>query len=381
VINILDRYILWTFIKNYLISFLVLVGLYIALDMVFNFDDVVEPPKASVAGALSFGKIIVDIAMYYAYQVPLFFVHLSGMITVVAASFTLMRLSRFNELTAMLAAGTSLLRVAMWVVIAGVILNLVFLVAVQELVIPNLITQLTRSHEEMHSEQRKSYQVQMMQDSNNGLVSAAEYTPPAPGLPARILFLDVIERDKDLMPIGHLYADEAVWNNSMRQWDLTNGKHVRVLRPDEVHPEPETDAVVYKSDVTPDEIALWRGGDYVQLLATARINDLLLRPKSYGVTNLLRTKHLRFTQPLVNIILLLLAIPTVLTREPGNLKTAAMKCLVLCGLCMGCVFLAYQLAASPPNPNWVQQWPAAMAWVPIIIFGPLSVWLLDRVKT
>ena len=40
--KILDRYVLITFIKNYLISLMVLLGLYIVLDMVFNFDELAE---------------------------------------------------------------------------------------------------------------------------------------------------------------------------------------------------------------------------------------------------------------------------------------------------------------------------------------------------
>ena len=40
--KILDRYVLVTFIKNYLISLFVLLGLYIVLDMVFNFDELSE---------------------------------------------------------------------------------------------------------------------------------------------------------------------------------------------------------------------------------------------------------------------------------------------------------------------------------------------------
>ena len=40
--KILDRYVLVTFLKNYLISFMVLVGLYILLDLVFNFDELIE---------------------------------------------------------------------------------------------------------------------------------------------------------------------------------------------------------------------------------------------------------------------------------------------------------------------------------------------------
>jgi hypothetical protein len=48
---------------------------------------------------------------------------------------------------------------------------------------------------------------------------------------------------------------------------------------------------------------------------------------------------------------------------------------------MGAVFLAYQLAATPPSDAWARQWPALMAWMPIFIFGPLSVWLLDTMNT
>ena len=255
------------------------------------------------------------------------------------------------------------------------------LVADQELLIPQIIPKLIRSHEEMHTETRKSYSVQMMQDDRDGLVCAAQYYPPGVGVPAKIRYLDVVERDGTHHPVGHLYADDATWDDAAREWRLVHGNHVKVLRPDETRPEPETHPDVYKSDVTPDEIALWRGGDYVALLPTSRINELLDRPKSYGTNNLLRTKHLRFTQPLANVILLLLAIPAVLTREPGRLKTAALRCLVLCGLCMGTVFLAYQLAATPLVSAWTQQWPALMAWMPVFIFGPLSVFLLDRVKT
>ena len=43
--------------------------------------------------------------------------------------------------------------------------------------------------------------------------------------------------------------------------------------------------------------------------------------------------------------------------------------------------LARQLAANPPDMRFVNQWPIIMAWVPIFIFGPVAVVLLDRVKT
>src|SRR5688572_31059464 len=50
--KILDRYVISTFVKNYLISFFVLVGMYVILDMVFNFDELVEVQERAGATGL-----------------------------------------------------------------------------------------------------------------------------------------------------------------------------------------------------------------------------------------------------------------------------------------------------------------------------------------
>ena len=109
--KILDRYVISTFLKNYFISFFVLIGMYITLDMVFNFDELVQvqehvPGMSGVDSAVLVIRAAVD---YYFYQLFYIFVQLSGMIPVVAAAFTLIRLSRFNELSAMLSAGVPLI--------------------------------------------------------------------------------------------------------------------------------------------------------------------------------------------------------------------------------------------------------------------------------
>src|SRR5277367_6228503 len=132
--RILDRYVLKTFLKNYLISLMVLIGMYIVLDMVFNFGDLVDVRGANEqAGMQTVLGTIRDIVDYYFYQCFVIFEHMSGIIPVVAAAFTLLRLSRFNELTAILAAGVPLLRVALPIVYCGVALNFILLPITQEL--------------------------------------------------------------------------------------------------------------------------------------------------------------------------------------------------------------------------------------------------------
>ena len=60
--------------------------------------------------------------------------------------------------------------------------------------------------------------------------------------------------------------------------------------------------------------------------------------------------------------------------------------LALIGIAMGAVFLFHQMAGQVPpvlnsRPSGANTWAMLMAWGPIFIFGPISVFLLDRVKT
>jgi len=393
--RIIDRYVTVSFVRNYVISFMVLVGMYVVLDMVFNFNSLVDFQSTNAAGMQSVFEAFYDIFDYYFYQCFLIFVHLSGIIPVVAAAFTLMRLSRFNELTALLAAGVPLLRIAAPVIIAAVLLNGLLLVD-QELVIPAMIPKLVREHDEVRKGTRSYYSIEAMQDSTGGLVYAARYFPNPPAGTPYILDLDVVERTPVthqagndaqtlLVPSAHIEADEAHWNPVAQQWDLVNGRRVIGLIPPQ-RVSAEMPCPIYKSNVTPEEIALYRSGGFVELLPTHRIDQLLERPNLYGKTDLLRVKHWRVAQPLMNVILLLLAIPCVLTREPGTLKTAATKTLLLMGIAMGTVFLFHQFAGSMPaalaaRPSGSNTWAMLMAWMPIFLFGPTSVFLLDRVKT
>jgi lipopolysaccharide export system permease protein len=378
--RIIDRYVFSSFIRNYLISFMVLIGMYVVLDMVFHFDELVDVDAAADAGALANTLgMLWNIVDYYFYQSFLFFVHLSGIIPVVAAAFTLLRLSRFGELTALLAAGQPLLRVAAPIIIASVVLNALLIVDL-ELVIPAMIPKLSRSHSEMHTGP-KHLAVQAIQDQNNALLYAARYVPPGPGNRglATMQDVDVLERNERLLTAAKISAKKAEWDPRLNAWRLEGGVRVAQLLPDQ-RPVRE-DVELWRTNITPQEIDLYRNTDFVELLGTERINELLNRPKSFGSANLMRVKHTRFTQPIMNVILLLLAIPCVLTREPGKLKQGATVCLVLMGLAMGSIFLCQQIANTPPTPAIAPHWPAIMAWVPIFIFGPLSVFLLDRIKT
>ena len=382
--KLLDRYVLSTFLKNYVISLAVLIGMYVVMDMVFNFDEILVAPRGQSGGAVTVNALTVirDVADYYFYQSFRIFVALSGVIPVVAAAFTLLRFSRFSELTAFLAAGVPLLRVTVPIILASLLLN-ALLVVDQEVILPGMIPKLTRTRDEMHESNKgdATFRISAMQAGPHALLMAAHYHPPTRFATASMDEMDLWDRNDDFKPISHIFAAQAVWDQQHQQWLLTGGRRVTGLLPDQVHSD-EIPIGVMKVDVSPEQIALYHNSEFVDLLSTRRIDELIAQPKSYGVNSLYKVKYLRATQPFMNVILLLLAIPTVLTHDPKSLKRQAGKCLVLTGLAMGSVFLAQQIASNPPiDPLWTNGWPLLLAWTPLFFFGPLSVWLLTRVKT
>lgn len=379
--RILDRYVLRSFLMNYLISFFVLIGMYIVLDMVFAFDELAEVPQGMELNALG---VAMRIGEYYFYQTFLIFAHLSGVIPVVAAGFTLVRLSRFNELTAILAAGRPLLRVAAPIIFAGVVLQCLLLVDM-ELIIPNIIPKVTRAHDEIYRKSAgKSFPVQAMQDGQQGLLFAGRFEPanPAANEPAILREVDIMQiKAPEFQPESHITAEKAEWDDAKQHWRLTKGRIVSGLLPTQKTELPKA-IHTYKSNITPDEIALYHSSEFVQMLSREKINELLKRRNVYGARDLLRVKHFRLSQLVLNVVMLLIAIPCMLTREPGRLKTLIFRCLVLVGLCMASYFIAYQVAGSPPlGPQWADRWPAMMAMVPIVVFFPLAVLLLEKLPT
>ncbi|MDO8303106.1 MAG: LptF/LptG family permease, partial [Sedimentisphaerales bacterium] len=133
--KILDKYIIKNFLVGYLIAFFVLIGLIIIIDLFINLDEFAEHSN------MGFLAVSANIIRYYGIQSTVYFRDFAGMITVVAAAFSLGRMTRSNELTAVLASGVSLKRVISPIIIVAILFTGV-LVIDQEFIIPNLADKL-----------------------------------------------------------------------------------------------------------------------------------------------------------------------------------------------------------------------------------------------
>jgi len=138
-VRILDRQRYWAFIKAYFICYLTLVGLYIVIDAFSNFDEFTKR-----AEGLDLFRVM---GRYYLVHQAQMFDQLSGVIGMMSAIFTVTWMQRNNEHLAMLAAGISTHRAIRPVLISSLFVSLL-VIANQELVIPPLADEISRSHDD-----------------------------------------------------------------------------------------------------------------------------------------------------------------------------------------------------------------------------------------
>ena len=165
--SILDRYILRMLLVNYVIAIGVMVSLYVVLDMFVNMDEFTEQGYPLLT-------VIKNIASFYWPNLFLYFAQLSGAITLFACLASLARLRKLNEITAVLASGVSLYRVAAPVIAFGIVTTAIS-VANTEWLIPSVAHKLSRDHDD--ADGRRAYQVLFLRDRHGALLSAQQFHP------------------------------------------------------------------------------------------------------------------------------------------------------------------------------------------------------------
>jgi lipopolysaccharide export system permease protein len=383
-IRILDRYLLKNFLVNYVLSLFVLISLYVVLDLSMNSDEFAEAFSESNAPALqSVVRVVSNVCDYYFFNVPLYFAQLSGVITLFAACATLARLQRQNEVTAVLASGTGLYRLATPVVLAGLALN-ALLIADNEFILPAIAPKLARPRDNV--EGARTYDLWCVKDSQDRLLSAQKFSPKE----QKIGGLIVLERFNDPAdPYNYrqlravITADRAEWDERSGGWQLTQrGLRYEIERQAEAgvalgadNKLPPIKAVFYKTDLSPANLVLRKSAQWVDFLSLRQISYLEKRGDVDPI-RAAKVRHTRFTLPISNMVLLLLGIPFFMNRLPGSVLSQGAKALLVCTLAFITIFVGQQVVGPPGS--FLQDLPH---WLPIFVFGPVAVLLLDNVKT
>jgi len=383
--RLLDRYIAREFLVGYVIATSVVLSLRVIIDLFVMFDEFIEAKvgQATPSALTVFGYIL----DYYGPKMFEYFRDFSGTMIILAAAFSLARMRRQNELTAVLASGISLKRFIAPIVLLAFGLNLLMVID-QEVVLPRMANKLVRYHDEMGQLRSLSFWLmpdkikylkgasqpyldrQVAQAGEDALLSAGSYDSAA----KTMLRLVVILRREGQM-VGRINAETAQWDSDQQDWVLSEGYYFSYDNSGRVGRANVAAVDRYRSDLTAEYLYLQRNKDFKGLMSSSELTDLLgrqLQPAERAEA--ISEKHFRFADPIINMVMLLLALPMIVSREKRSTKVAMLLAFVGAGGCFLTVFACKLLAGGMLQP-------LLAAWLPIIVFVPLSVIALDGLKT
>ena len=362
--KILDRYVAKNFLTGYGIAFCVLIGMRILTDMFVNLDEFSEHSD------LGTWAVIKNIFTFYIFNSTLYFRDFAGMITVVAASFSFGRMVRSNELVAIMASGISLKRIISPIVFLSLLFTGI-LVIDQELVIPRLADKLVRSHDAVPGQE--SYGVLFLSDEKGSLICSQRFYTKTSKLTEPTILLRKKIKPGIWEVTGKIDADEATDPDKTGRWILKNGRLW-----DKYSTEGEKPIDVYTSNVTAKNISVRCKSEYKTLLSLGQLIALAAQGTEKDVAQLSSQKHFRITDPLINLIMLMISLPILVCRDPKAVKSAVMFSFALTGACFITAFVCKMLATEVIFDKVM---PELWAWLPIFIFTPVAFIELDSMKT
>ena len=354
----LDRYVGTLFFSSYATALLLMMGLFIILDMASNLDDYLEPwPNGETVG-------ISVVVRYYILNLPYQFLQIAPFVTVLSAMFTVNRMLKKNEVSAVLAAGISAHRMLLPIFASGALLT-VTMFGIREVVGAGIADHRDKL---LHVLDDKSYERIYndiyVDDLSRSHVRLGEFYPDRPGSPIKGMTA-VLRKKEQLL---HIDAAEAIWEDGA--WRLEQGVRTIV---DESRLVEEVE-VLEGFEFTPELALTYRRARENPLeLSFSEVQDLMRRdPDDVAYQTLW---HYNLTFPLANLVLLLVGIPVmfVYERGRGTERMALGGLLCVFYFCVDFVFRSLGLGGGLS--------PVLASWLPLLLFGSLGVVLYDSMRT
>lgn len=367
----LDRYIIKQFVQNYVILCVVLGGLYVLVDLIVDLDEFL---KAGRVHGQDMGGVIIGTAWvmadYYGPVLLLIFSAMSGLLVVAAMGFTIAQLQRTREITAILASGISLYRVAAPVLIAGFMINLIVL-PVQEYAIPPLAEKLVRSKSQVGQPTMTDKPVHYARDQAGALISAASFSAKTGDMTA----VRIIERDDTGRQTRLIRAERASWSSDKGAWQLEGGQAFKTVTSDSVPDALGGESVMaFETELSPKVLIARQEAIFVRLQSLKQLQDMrgntALTPKQRS--RITQVMWGRFTTLVMGVLILLMGLPYFLTRVPGNMLINSAKA---AGMTIG-AWSAGLVLMQVGGLN-----PLTAAILPIVLFVPISFYLVSTIKT
>ncbi len=395
----LDRYIVRQFLTNFAILFVVLMSLFIVVDLIVDLDEFIQAGTAH-ADAWIGGRWMATLGItvgYYGPTVLLVYVFFNGLIVVGAMGFTLTSLQRTRELTAMIASGVSLYRVAAPLLVAGLLLSALTL-PVQEFVLPPLAPKLVRKKSELkHLQDQRERKPVFYAPAGGGDLLSAEAFDPDEGV---LYGVQIDDRSPEGRTVRFVRATAAYWRAETvtpqdvaeagggspqirMRWVFENGVAEEIRQPGTVPGAVGRRPVAaYDTDLSPTVLQARQAALFANLLSIRELQSL----SSNRAVDAARRGKIqqviwsRFSLMVLNALLLVMALPFFLSRVPGNTLVSSLRAAALCiGAWGGGLVMLQVSPATLPLGRFAS--PVLLAWVPVAMYLPVAAWQLSRIKT
>ena len=367
--TIFDRYLLRTFVKVLVVSFLSLTGLYVIIDLFGNLEEFISYAERE-------GSLLAVLGDYYGARVLSFFDRISGLLALIAAIFTITWLQRTNELMAVTAAGIPKARIVRPLIVATAVVAMLA-AASREIALPQVRDKLSRNAQDWLGENsaqltpRRDNQTRILLTGKATVAAYQQITQPSFRLPGSFAQFgrQLVARQANCLPAtdehprGYL-LDGVTQPANIAEIPsaLLDDKPVIFSPKDYAWLKP--DQCLVASEITFEHLAAdqaWR-----QYSSTAQLIGALRNPSlDYGADTRV-TVHRRFVQPVLDVTLLFLGLPLVLTRSNHNVFVAVGQCLLIVA-----AFFVVVLACQALG-NAILISPALAAWLPMLIFAPVA---------
>lgn len=366
----LDRYVASHFFQSYLLAMLLMTGLFMVIDMASNLDDYLESWEDGSSAPASV------LLIYYGLNLPYLFLQVAPFITLLAGMFTVAKLLKAREVTAVLGAGISARRMLLPVFLAGLLLA-VGMFFLREAVGLGVARDRDAARDVLveHRFEEHYEDVAVIEDSGS-LVFLKEFVPrPSDGSPPRIERLTAIRRTSGQMGSGRyvrIDADRATWNGS--GWDLEGGVRATIDPDGDGASQDEALKTLEGYAFTPELALTYRRAKEAPLeLSFSEVQELMRRDPDDNSYQTLWHYHLTF--PLANLLLLLVGIPLMFNYERGRSTDRIAVGGLLCVFYYSADFVFRTLGVKG------QLSPLLSAWIPVLVFGSLGIMLYDSLRS
>lgn len=364
--KILDKYLLRQFITILAMSILGFVSIFLIVDLIENIDRFID-------NSVQF-KIIF---LYYFYTLPWFFSIGLPMATLIATVFSIGLIVKRNEWTAMKSSGISLYRIAIPLLLIGIVLSIMSYELDNNLVTSGneKVTEIEQEHMRRKA-RRSTFRISktlhdvLLQKHETTHISLAKYS--ISGMDADNASIVTLENG---LLTNRIDARKMFWNDSLLLWNISNFS-IRHFdeNGDEIALIISANDTLINANFTPDDISKqFKPPDEMNFNElTERI--ALLKENGVKTVRWEVARYNKVSFALTSLIVILFGLPLAVSKQKGGLAFAA-------GISVSIIFAYYAFIKFGQSLGYKEVLdPLLSAWIGNVIFAIGGIILLISVR-